>query len=130
MWNETSAESLAARIDALAWAKQDGLLPAIVQDMATRSVLMLGYMNREALQQTLATRRVTLSHVEAVDMTTSAPVRSWRAGAPERWSAWEWVSTIHRSRAPALDSTASVSAVRARSGSTTIASFDSGSTTT
>lgn len=59
MWNETSAEALAARMDALAWAKQDGLLPAIVQDAATHSVLMLGYMNREALQQTLATRRVT-----------------------------------------------------------------------
>ncbi len=43
----------------LDWDKQDGLLPAIVQDAGTQRVLMLGYMNREALQATLATRRVT-----------------------------------------------------------------------
>ncbi|MEZ5464395.1 MAG: bifunctional phosphoribosyl-AMP cyclohydrolase/phosphoribosyl-ATP diphosphatase HisIE [Lysobacteraceae bacterium] len=38
----------------LDWNKQGGLLPAIVQDVATRQVLMLGYMNREALDATLA----------------------------------------------------------------------------
>jgi len=32
-----------------------GLIPTIVQDVATDQVLMLAYMNREALQQTLAT---------------------------------------------------------------------------
>lgn len=31
---------------------QDGLLPAIIQDAATDKVLMLGYMNAEALQKT------------------------------------------------------------------------------
>ena len=46
-------------IDALAWEKQGGLLPAIVQDAATRRVLMLGYMNREALAATLASGKVT-----------------------------------------------------------------------
>jgi len=35
----------------------DGLLPVIVQEAATREVLMLAYMNEEALQQTLATGR-------------------------------------------------------------------------
>ncbi|HLI26808.1 MAG TPA: bifunctional phosphoribosyl-AMP cyclohydrolase/phosphoribosyl-ATP diphosphatase HisIE [Chloroflexota bacterium] len=35
-----------------------GLLPAVVQDAATRQVLMVGYMNREALRRTLATGRV------------------------------------------------------------------------
>ena len=45
-----------ARLD---WAKGDGLLPAIVQDAATLRVLMLGYMNRDALDATLASRRVT-----------------------------------------------------------------------
>lgn len=45
--------------DALDWAKQDGLLPAVVQDAATLRVLMLGYMDRAALQATLDTRRVT-----------------------------------------------------------------------
>lgn len=39
--------------------KQGGLVPAIVQDADTRVVLMLGYMNREAYEKTLATGRVT-----------------------------------------------------------------------
>ncbi len=39
--------------------KGGGLVPAIVQDAATRQVLMLGYMNREALEHTLATGGVT-----------------------------------------------------------------------
>ncbi len=46
-------------IDALAWDKQGGLLPAIVQDAATLRVLMLGYMGREALGVTLASGKVT-----------------------------------------------------------------------
>ena len=46
----------ATRLD---WNKGDGLLPVIVQDAATLRVLMLGYMNREALQATLAGGRVT-----------------------------------------------------------------------
>jgi len=45
-------------IESLAWSKSGGLLPAIIQDAATETVLMLGYMNREALQQTLARGRV------------------------------------------------------------------------
>ncbi len=43
----------------LNWQKTDGLVPAIVQDADTAQVLMLGYMNADALGQTLATRRVT-----------------------------------------------------------------------
>jgi len=46
----------AGRLD---WSKGDGLLPAIVQDAATLRVLMLGYMNREALEATLASGKVT-----------------------------------------------------------------------
>ena len=46
-------------IDGLAWEKQGGLLPAIVQDADTLRVLMLGYMSREALQATLASGQVT-----------------------------------------------------------------------
>ncbi len=45
--------------EALAWDKQDGLLPAIVQDADSRRVLMLGYMTREALAKTLELRQVT-----------------------------------------------------------------------
>lgn len=39
--------------------KMDGLVPAIVQDAATRKVLMLGFMNEEAYQKTLETGKVT-----------------------------------------------------------------------
>ncbi len=39
--------------------KSGGLVPAIIQDAATRQVLMLGYMNREAYEKTLAEKRVT-----------------------------------------------------------------------
>jgi phosphoribosyl-ATP pyrophosphohydrolase/phosphoribosyl-AMP cyclohydrolase len=39
--------------------KMGGLVPAIVQDATTRQVLMLGFMNEEAYQKTLETRRVT-----------------------------------------------------------------------
>ena len=37
----------------------DGLLPVIVQDSVTLKVLMLGYMNEEAFDKTLATGKVT-----------------------------------------------------------------------
>lgn len=39
--------------------KQGGLVPAIVQDARTNKVLMLGYMNREAYEQSLTSGRVT-----------------------------------------------------------------------
>lgn len=49
------------RFDAsgLDWAKGGGLIPAIVQDAATGAVLMLGYLNPEALAATVASGRVT-----------------------------------------------------------------------
>ena len=37
----------------------DGLVPAIIQDAATKKVLMLGYMNQEAFDKTVATKLVT-----------------------------------------------------------------------
>ncbi len=37
----------------------DGLVPAIIQDIRTRRVLMLGYMSRESLKKTLETGLVT-----------------------------------------------------------------------
>ena len=46
-------------VDALAWTRQEGLLPAIIQDAATLRVLMLGYMDRAALSATLAEGRVS-----------------------------------------------------------------------
>jgi len=36
-----------------------GLIPAIIQDATTKNVLMLGYMNQEAYEKTLETKKVT-----------------------------------------------------------------------
>lgn len=38
---------------------KDGLVPAIIQDQSTKNVLMLGYMNEEALHKTIETGKVT-----------------------------------------------------------------------
>jgi len=43
----------------LNWDKTNGLIPAIIQDAKVGTVLMLGYMNKEALEITLKTGRVT-----------------------------------------------------------------------
>jgi phosphoribosyl-ATP pyrophosphohydrolase/phosphoribosyl-AMP cyclohydrolase len=43
----------------LDWDKMNGLVPAVIQDAGGGAVLMLGYMNREALHATQATGRVT-----------------------------------------------------------------------
>lgn len=37
----------------------NGLVPAIIQDVTTKNVLMLGYMNQEAFQKTQETKKVT-----------------------------------------------------------------------
>lgn len=37
----------------------EGLVPVIIQDATTKNVLMLGYMNAEALEKTKATKQVT-----------------------------------------------------------------------
>jgi phosphoribosyl-AMP cyclohydrolase / phosphoribosyl-ATP pyrophosphohydrolase len=46
-------------ITKLDFKKSEGLIPCIVQDATTRVVLMLGYMNEEALNKTLAEKRLT-----------------------------------------------------------------------
>lgn len=46
-------------IAGLAWEKMGGLLPVTVQERRSGRVLMLGYMNREALQATLDTGLAT-----------------------------------------------------------------------
>ena len=61
-----------ADLSALAWEKMDGLLPAIVQDAATLQLLMLGYMSREALAETLASGFVTFF--------SRSKQRLWRKG--------------------------------------------------
>jgi phosphoribosyl-ATP pyrophosphohydrolase/phosphoribosyl-AMP cyclohydrolase len=42
------------------WREIEGaLIPAIIQDAQTKTVLMLGYMNEEAYQKTIQTKQVT-----------------------------------------------------------------------
>ncbi len=43
----------------LDFKKMDGLVPAIIQDIDTKAVLMLGFMNEDAVQKTLKDGKVT-----------------------------------------------------------------------
>jgi phosphoribosyl-ATP pyrophosphohydrolase/phosphoribosyl-AMP cyclohydrolase len=52
----STALPIAERVD---WEKVDGLVPAIVQDFESSQVLMMGYMNPEALDKTAETGQVT-----------------------------------------------------------------------
>lgn len=45
-------------IEQIDWDKGQGLIPVIIQNSRTNTVLMLGYMNRKALQKTLKTRNI------------------------------------------------------------------------
>ena len=47
-------------INALDWEKMNGLLPAVIQNAENGTVLMLGYMNQEALIATLTTGQLNL----------------------------------------------------------------------
>lgn len=37
---------------------KDGLIPTIIQDSATKNILMLGYMNQEAVDLTISSKKV------------------------------------------------------------------------
>ncbi len=54
--------------------KGGGLVPAIVQDARTQRVLMLGYMNAEAVEKTLSTQLVTDQDTLLVKATPDGPV--------------------------------------------------------
>ncbi|MDU1108448.1 MAG: phosphoribosyl-AMP cyclohydrolase, partial [Enterobacter sp.] len=43
----------------LDWEKTDGLLPVVVQHAVSGEVLMLGYMNQDALTKTIDSGKVT-----------------------------------------------------------------------
>lgn len=47
------------QIEQLGWQKTDGLLPAVIQHALSGEVLMLGYMNKEALLKTQQINKVT-----------------------------------------------------------------------
>lgn len=53
---DTDPDTIISMID---WKKVDNLMPVIVQDYRSAEVLMLGYMNPEALTKTLETAKVT-----------------------------------------------------------------------
>jgi phosphoribosyl-AMP cyclohydrolase / phosphoribosyl-ATP pyrophosphohydrolase len=46
-------------INTLNFQKLNGLVPAVIQDARTNQVLMVGFMNREALEKTLSDKKVT-----------------------------------------------------------------------
>ncbi|NEM90195.1 phosphoribosyl-AMP cyclohydrolase [Galbitalea soli] len=65
----------------------DGLLPAIIQQEGTKDVLMLGYMNAEALRRTLTEGRVTF----------------WSRSRQEYWRKGDTSGNRQYVRAAALD---------------------------
>ncbi|MGN6743717.1 MAG: phosphoribosyl-AMP cyclohydrolase [Amnibacterium sp.] len=74
----------------------DGLLPAIVQEHATGEVLMLGWMDREALSRTLTEGRVTF----------------WSRSRQEYWRKGDTSGHIQVVRGAALDCDADALLVR------------------
>ena len=46
-------------LDKIDWDKSQGLVPAIVQNIDNGQILMLAYMNRAALLQTISSKKVT-----------------------------------------------------------------------
>lgn len=75
--------------DVVARARFDGagLLPAIIQEEGTRDVLMLGWMNQEALRRTLSEGRVTF----------------WSRSRAEFWRKGDTSGNVQYVRGAALD---------------------------
>ncbi len=65
----------------------DGLLPAIIQEESTKTVLMLGYMDAEALRRTLTEGRVTF----------------WSRSRREYWRKGDTSGNVQHVRGAALD---------------------------
>jgi phosphoribosyl-AMP cyclohydrolase len=66
---------------------ENGLMPAIIQEEGTKEVLMLGYMDREALRRTLTEGRVTF----------------WSRSRQEYWRKGDTSGHIQLVRAAAFD---------------------------
>ena len=73
--------------DEISWPAGDGLVPAIVQHAGTGAVLMLGYMNAEALTRTQATGLVTF----------------WSRSRQEFWRKGDTSGNVQFVRSAALD---------------------------
>ena len=79
----TEAEAVVERATFAA----DGLLPAIIQEQDSRDVLMLGYMDAEALRRTLTEGRVTF----------------WSRSRQEYWRKGDTSGNVQIVRGAALD---------------------------
>jgi phosphoribosyl-AMP cyclohydrolase len=66
---------------------ENGLLPAIIQEESTKQVLMLGYMDAEALRRTLTSGRVTF----------------WSRSRQEYWRKGDTSGNVQHVRGAALD---------------------------
>ncbi len=66
---------------------ENGLLPAIIQESGSKDVLMLGYMNAEALRRTLTEGRVTF----------------WSRSRQEFWRKGDTSGNVQHVRGAALD---------------------------
>lgn len=72
---------------ALARFAEDGLLPAVIQEQSTQQVLMVGYMDREALRRTLTEGRVVF----------------WSRSRKEYWRKGDTSGHVQHVRGAALD---------------------------
>ncbi|WP_411700926.1 phosphoribosyl-AMP cyclohydrolase [Conyzicola sp.] len=83
---ELTAETVEAVVERAAF-KDGGLLPAIVQQWDSKEVLMLGYMDAEALRRTLTEGRVTY----------------WSRSRQEYWRKGDTSGNVQFVRGAALD---------------------------
>ena len=86
MTEQLTPATVGAVIDRTAFGS-DGLLPAIIQEAGTKEVLMLGYMNAEALRRTLTEGRVTF----------------WSRSRQEYWRKGDTSGNVQYVRGAALD---------------------------
>ena len=61
------------KIDELDFEKGNGLIPAVIQNAQTGQVLIVGYMNKEALQKTISSRFVTFFQRDRFYLVTDGP---------------------------------------------------------
>jgi phosphoribosyl-AMP cyclohydrolase len=86
MTEQLTSATVGAVIDRTVFGA-DGLLPAIIQEAGTKDVLMLGYMNAEALRRTLTEGRVTF----------------WSRSRQEYWRKGDTSGNVQHVRGAALD---------------------------
>jgi phosphoribosyl-AMP cyclohydrolase len=86
MTEELTAETARAVIEDARFG-EDGLMPAIIQQEGTKDVLMLGYMDAEALERTLTSGRVTF----------------WSRSRQEYWRKGDTSGHVQYVRGAALD---------------------------